>query len=471
MNEPPRPSRNRSHQRTGGSARPAGNRAGRTTGGGANRPSVKPPQRAASGRRTPPSGRPRPSSAARRTAEPGGGNALARWLPVGAAAALLAVVVGVGMSGGGDDSNAAPLEGSVPAAPVVPTAATTAPPTSVSYEAVATVPTSAPVTKIALSNGTIEPGMAGPDIELVQERLVELAFDPGPVDGVYGLQSQQAVWAFKKLVLGESRDDINGEVTADVWSRMQDPIEIVPRRPTGGLGDHTEIYLIEQVMVVFHADKPALVTHIASGELDEAGNPAEYRETRVIDTDINGDPIDPPREEAIIGWAKTPPGVFSAYRYVDGTREGPLGSMWNPIYINQGIAIHGARTVPKQPASHGCIRVPMHISEYLWGVIEKGDKVLIWGHDGREPEDYNAQERQMIWDRRDPDVTTTTSTTTTVVSTTAAPAPTTTRPATTTTAPATTTTAAPTTTTTLAPTTTTQPATTTTLPAATPTVP
>jgi hypothetical protein len=128
--------------------------------------------------------------------------------------------------------------------------------------------------------------------------------------------------------------------------------------------------------------------------------------------------------------------------------------MWNPIYINQGIAIHGALTVPREPASHGCIRVPMHVSEYLWGVIEKGDKVLIWGHDGREPQDYSAQERQMLWDQIDPTVSTTTSTTSTTSTSVAPTAPATT-PATT--SPATTT--APTT---AAPTTTTSPVTTTT---------
>ena len=269
------------------------------------------------------------------------------------------------------------------------------------------------------------------------------------------MMSQQAVWAFDKLVMGTPRGEVTGAVTPEMWSRMQDPIQIVPRQPTGGLGDHVEIYLPEQVMVVFHADQPALVTHISTGRLNPDGSWYEYRETRTIDTDINGDPIDPPREEHIVGWAKTPPGVFTAYRYVEGTRNGPLGDMWNPIYINQGIAIHGALTVPREPASHGCIRVPMHISEYLWGVIEKGDKILIWGHDGREPQDYNAQERQMLWDQLDPTVSTTTTTTTS-----------TTIPAT---DPPTTPPAPPTPSTTTAPTTTTSPATTTTTPTSTPT--
>src|SRR5690606_8142051 len=139
--------------------------------------------------------------------------------------------------------------------------------------------------------------MTGPEVERVQARLVELGFDPGPTDGVYGTQSQQAVWAFDKLVMGTAREQVSGQITPELWDRMQDPIEIAPRRPTGGLGDHGEIYLPEQVMVVFHGDHPALVTHISSGKLNPDGSWYEYREVRRIDTDINGDPIDPPREE------------------------------------------------------------------------------------------------------------------------------------------------------------------------------
>jgi hypothetical protein len=97
---------------------------------------------------------------------------------------------------------------------------------------------------------------------------------------------------------------------------MQDPISIQPRRPTGGLADHVEIYLPEQVMIVFHADRPALVAHVSTGELRDGAtgftpwyeNAAEYRETITIDTDINGNPLPEPEQKAVIGWSYTPPG-------------------------------------------------------------------------------------------------------------------------------------------------------------------
>jgi hypothetical protein len=379
-------------------------------------------------------------------------NNVARWLPVAAAGGLLVAVVVAGVisgSGGDDGVTASSLP---PEAAAGTSAPVTVPFATQNYdEQVVTASTDSVIVKTPLDRA-LSDGVAGDDVSRVQQRLHDLAFDPGPIDGIYGLMTKQSVYAFEKLVMGVPRTEVTGRVTPEMWDRMQDPIEIRPRRPTGGLADHTEIYLPEQVMVVFHSDVPALVTHISTGELDAEGNPAEYCETITLTTDRFGNLLEEPEEKAICGRSKTPPGVFEAYRQVEGTRVGPLGAMWNPIYINQGIAIHGARTVPVAPASHGCIRVPMHISETLQGIIELGDKVLIW--DGKkEPEDQSERDSQMLWDYPDPNATTTTSTTTstttTTTSTTIAPSTTQGPPATTTTS-----TSVATTTTTVTPTTT-----------------
>jgi hypothetical protein len=110
--------------------------------------------------------------------------------------------------------------------------------------------------------------------------------------------------------------------------------------------------------------------------------------------------------------------------------------MYNPVYFNYGIAVHGAHEVPEFPASHGCIRIPMHISDYFQTLVAKGDQVFVW--DGvKEPEDYGSPPPRFNW--RDPNYTTTTSTTTTVAKSTTLAPTTTTQPATTAPPPATTT--------------------------------
>jgi hypothetical protein len=92
--------------------------------------------------------------------------------------------------------------------------------------------------------------------------------------------------------------------------------------------------------------------------------------------------------------------------------------MWNPVYFNYGIAVHGAMTVPKEPASHGCVRIPIFISEYFPSLVQYNDRVYVF--DGvKEPEDYGSQPPP--WDRPDPNYTTTTSSTSTTIPTSSVP--------------------------------------------------
>jgi peptidoglycan hydrolase-like protein with peptidoglycan-binding domain len=368
-------------------------------------------------------------------------------MPVGAAGAVLAAVIAAGVWAGNDSDAANP-----DTTPTLSTVAVSQPITTESYIAIGTVPTSTPVAKSTLDH-TLGEGMAGDDVQRLQERLTALAFDPGPVDGYYGALTRQAVWAFEKLVMGVPRAQATGQVTPDMWSTMQDSIQVKPRRAEGST-DHVEVYLPEQVLVIFHADVPVLAAHISSGQQNPDGTPYEYSEDITVDTDINGDTLEEPITKPVKGLAKTPPGVFHAGREVSGERNGPLGTMWDPVYINQGIAIHGANNVPLEPASHGCIRVSRYLGPIVQQLIDKGDNVYIW--DGKkEPEQQTAKDRQMIWDWVDLSRTTTSTSTTTTTTTTLAPtttaATTTTKPPTTTKAPGATTqaptTSAPTTTT------------------------
>jgi hypothetical protein len=304
----------------------------------------------------------------------------------------------------------------------------------------------------------VSKGNFGDDVKLVQQRLTDLAFAPGPIDGAFGSGTQQAVWAFEKLVIRKPRAEATGRVTNEMWQVMQDKIEILPRRQEPGR-THIEIYLPEQVAVVFENDKPILITHISSGKLNPDGTPEVWCQLLKYDTDSKGNKVDPPREADECGNSYTPGGVFKFYRRYEGKRVGALGGMTNPVYFNYGIAVHGADNVPLEPASHGCIRINQTIAAYFPSLVKNGDRVYVWGHDGKEPEQYSRRETTPIFNYPNPNSTTTTSSTTTL-------APATTVAGSTTTVKAggtTTTTVKPTATTT----TTTTPSTTTTLPSTT----
>ena len=379
------------------------------------------------------------------------------WLPALAAGLVLALVVGVGVFAGGNGSGVGADEPTTEATidAITGTTTMTGAPEGLTNP---TPDTAAPPTAPPLA-GPLSVGSAGDDVRRVQERLAELGFQPGPADGQFGAGTQQAVWAFKKLLGGvdwedfATRDD-QTVVTEDVWQQMANPnVRFLPRRP--GAGTHVEVYLPLQVLAVFRDDEPIFIAHISSGELDADGQPATFCETATYDTDENGNPYPEPVTKEVCAEAKSPGGVFRFTRSYDGNRVSPLGGMKNPWYFNYGIAIHGAKNVPTRPASHGCIRISNTLADVFPELVERGDAVYVWGHDGKQPEQYTERESLPSFNRPDPDATTTTTSTTTTTtvapSTTTPPTTAAPSPAATTAPPTPTSTVAATTTTTAAP--------------------
>lgn len=267
-------------------------------------------------------------------------------------------------------------------------------------------PEGAPITCFPLTR-TIRKGMTGEDVRRIQQRLKDLHFDPGRIDGIYGGDTMMAVWAFQSLVAKMTRDTVVDVVTPVLWDVMRGDVTIAPRR-LPGTPRHAEVYLPEQVMAVFEGSRVLLVTHISSG----TGQP--WCEEVTIDPGEEGNKGKEPIKAGICGEAKTPGGIYYFYNRKLGQRESKLGTMWNPVYFNFGIAVHGAMQVPKFPASHGCVRIPIFISNYFPAMVQYNDRVYVF--DGvKEPEDYGSQPPP--WDKPDPNYTTTTSSTSTTTTT------------------------------------------------------
>jgi len=352
-----------------------------------------------------------------------------RWTPVVAAGAILAAVVFAGSRNDASSADATTTPGFTTVGftttsmvdtttstlrdnPGAVDASLTVPP---STQPQVVIPTDPAIVKTQLA-ASIKYKSKGGDVLALQQRLKDLGFDPGPIDGTFGRATQQALWAFEKLILGTPPADATGVLTNDLWQTMQDPIAVQPLREVGENKTHMEIFLAKQVAIVFTNDKPVLITHISSGSNQKWCEIAKY------DTDEFGQPLAVPIEKDICGLSKTPGGVFKFYRRVEGKRVGALGSMWNPVYFNYGIAVHGASNVPLTPASHGCVRIPMHIADYFPSLVANGDKVYVW--DGiKEPEAQTKADRTPPFDYPNPDATTSTTSTSTTLppSTTGAP--------------------------------------------------
>ena len=68
------------------------------------------------------------------------------------------------------------------------------------------------------------------------------------------------------------------------------------------------------------------------------------------------------------------------YYKVKGWKKSVLGELYDPLYVVGGVAIHGAQSVPATPASHGCIRIPLFISDELFKATPVGTPVVIYGN-------------------------------------------------------------------------------------------
>ena len=275
----------------------------------------------------------------------------------------------------------------------------------------------------------LKEGVDGDDVRMLQTRLAELKFAPGPIDGIYGRSTIQAVWAFEKLVMRVPRNKATGVVTPTMWDVLRGDVQVAARRQAD-TARHAEVYLPEQVIVTFLGGRPTLISHMSSGD----NKP--WCEEVVIDPGEAGNDSPEQIEKGeqlkigVCGESVTPAGIFTFTRRSTGTRETKLGTLYNPVYFNQGIAVHGAILVPLQPASHGCIRIPLSVATLFPAMVQFRDRIYVF--DGiKEPEEYGSPLPPA--DQPDPDYTTV-PTSTTVPTTVPVSAPTSV-PAATTTAP------------------------------------
>jgi peptidoglycan hydrolase-like protein with peptidoglycan-binding domain len=278
---------------------------------------------------------------------------------------LLAVVLGLVAAGCSDNG---PSEMERTAASIVAAAsATTLPTTTVAPPPTTTAttkaPTAPPTTRAAATVTTpttpppgLSTGARGAEVAALEKRLDTLLYDVGKVDDVYDQNTAYGVMAFQK-VQGMAR---TGRATDDVIAALATATKPPALVPNGG-ENRVEVDIPRQVLFLYKSNTLQKIVTISSGN-----NQRFCSE----------------------GWCRravTPGGSYGFYRQGRGWETGPLGSLYNPIYFNGGIAVHGSRSVPGQPASHGCIRIPMSAAEWFPGAVHIGMPVHVVGVDGQPP--------------------------------------------------------------------------------------
>ena len=181
-----------------------------------------------------------------------------------------------------------------------------------------------------------------------EQRLWDLGYWAGPVDGTFDAGSRHALIAFQKV----ERRARTGKFTRDELNALRVANRPLPRHARY---PHVEIDLARQVLFV--VDENGSVMRILPVS---TGNGQLYRDRGQVHR------------------ARTPTGTFKVLRKIKGWRRSSLGLLYYPSYIVNGIAIHGSLSVPTRPASHGCIRVPMFAAKELSSLLPVGMEVVIY---------------------------------------------------------------------------------------------
>lgn len=196
-------------------------------------------------------------------------------------------------------------------------------------------------------------GMSGSDVKALQQRLNALHYYAGSADGQFGSNTEEAVWAFQE-VQGIGVDGQVGPTTAHYLQYPKSPA----LRDAYHQPNRVEVNLTKRFLVLVRNHNIILISHISPGghywyKCSSGGGSC---------------------------YANTPTGTFHTTRYMSGWVTVPLGKMYNPVFfIGTSYAIHGDTSVPLNPASHGCVRIPMDIASWFHNdVWEPGFPVFIY---------------------------------------------------------------------------------------------
>ena len=206
---------------------------------------------------------------------------------------------------------------------------------------------------IAARTSVLQLGMKGSAVKALQRRLAALKYYPGSIDGQFGTNTLEAVWAFQEVQGLPGRDYVSSAMQRAL-ANPRAP-KVLDRRAGA---NRIEVNLASEVLVLYRGNKIQLISHVSSGGGYYFCSPGGG-----------------------CGYAITPTGNFKTIVYMPGWVQVPLGEMYNPVFfIGTAYAIHGDTEVPLAPVSHGCVRIPMDVAAFFHTLVHiPGEPVIVRG--------------------------------------------------------------------------------------------
>lgn len=207
----------------------------------------------------------------------------------------------------------------------------------------------------------MEPVPAGRDVALLQQRLKELQYYQGPVDGEYKTATVEAVKEFQ-LSRGLNPD---GVVEESVWRELDEAQSVIGTQsetppPPGEVSIVVDTY--RRKLTVMSDGEPYKQYPVATGKYE----------------------------------TPTPIGTFKVLRKAMNWGTG-FGTRWIGLTVPWGIyGIHGTNKPHAigSYASHGCIRMNNHNVEEIYPWVKPGTMVTIIGNPFKyQPSQYRTMRR------------------------------------------------------------------------------
>ena len=204
-------------------------------------------------------------------------------------------------------------------------------------------------------------GIAGAqtaDDQAIEQRLADLRYDVGTVDGTFDQATKDATTAFQKVHGMPRTGELTDDVRAAILAASGSPAPLQP----GGGANRVEIDLDKQVLYLYENDALSKILPVSTGNGERFCTGGHCRN------------------------AITPEGAFKIREQRRGWETSPLGRLYNSQYFHGGYAIHGSKSVPPTPASHGCVRIPMSSAEWFPNHVTVGTPVYVTrGGEGTPP--------------------------------------------------------------------------------------
>ena len=183
--------------------------------------------------------------------------------------------------------------------------------------------------------GEARRGASGARVAILQRKLAAMGYAI-PKSGRYDDATARAVLAYRKVNRMARITSVNREIMSRVF-RGEGGYEL--KYP--GAGKHVEADLSRQVLVLARNGKPWRVYHTSTG-------------------------------------TSATPTVRGSYRFYRKDPGSNSLGMYYSSYFIRGYAIHGFKSVPTSPASHGCLRVPMANAVSIYNWIDLGDRIFVY---------------------------------------------------------------------------------------------